>query len=96
MSIIFACKCLNVRCHLTYEFQTYFDFSMIRFGFLRIGKITLFDFKEALKIKSNNNYRFHFKTQDPEFGIVKEEIANDTTLLPGFENKIISWIEEND
>jgi segment polarity protein dishevelled len=62
---------------------------------LSLGKITLLDFKEALKVKTNS-YRFHFKTQDPEFGIVKEEIANDATVLPGYENKIISWIQDCD
>jgi len=58
-----------------------------------IGKITLLDFKEMLKLKPNN-YRFHFKTQDQEFGIVREEIANDNSILPDFEGRIIAWIQE--
>merc|ERR1712037_548239 len=33
----------------------------------------------------------HFKTMDKEFGMVKEEIADDDQLLPGVEGKIVVW-----
>jgi hypothetical protein len=39
-----------------------------------IDSITLRDFKECIKLKPGT-YRFHFKSQDPEFGIVKEEAS---------------------
>jgi hypothetical protein len=37
-----------------------------------IGTITLNDFKEYVKLKHGSSYIYHFKAQDPEFGIVKE------------------------
>ena len=39
-----------------------------------IETIRLSDVKEFLKFKSNLNHRFYFKSHDPEFGIVKEEV----------------------
>jgi hypothetical protein len=37
-----------------------------------ISTITLNDFKEYVKLKHGSSYIYHFKAQDPEFGIVKE------------------------
>ena len=39
-----------------------------------IGTITLGDFKECIKLKNTNSYRIYFKSQDPEFGFLKEEV----------------------
>lgn len=59
-----------------------------------IESVTLNDFKQCLKLKNGTSYIYHFKTSDPEFGIVKEEISNDNKLLPSFENRIVAWIQE--
>lgn len=39
---------------------------------LRLGEVTLQDFKTA--VGRHNNFRYHFKSLDPEFGTVKEEV----------------------
>ena len=44
----------------------------IFFKLFSIGTITLSDFKEYIKLKHGSSYIYHFKAQDPEFGIVKE------------------------
>ncbi|KAJ8316410.1 hypothetical protein KUTeg_006424 [Tegillarca granosa] len=59
----------------------------------RLGEITLKDFKELHDKKGN--YRYSFKALDPEFGTVKEEIMVDTDIIPGWEGKIVAWIEED-
>lgn len=59
----------------------------------RLGEITLKDFKELHDKKGN--YRYSFKALDPEFGTVKEEIMIDTDIIPGWEGKIVAWIEED-
>lgn len=61
-----------------------------------LNSITLKDFKELLKVKPSQNLRFYFKSQDPEFGIVREEISNENALLPSFEGRVIAWISENE
>nr|XP_022323378.1 dixin-like isoform X1 [Crassostrea virginica] len=60
----------------------------------RLGEITLKDFKEIHEKKSGN-YRYSFKALDPEFGTVKEEVMNDDDIIPGWEGKIVAWIEED-
>uniref|UniRef100_A0A8C7I2K6 Dixin n=1 Tax=Oncorhynchus kisutch TaxID=8019 RepID=A0A8C7I2K6_ONCKI len=59
----------------------------------RLGKVTLRDVKTA--VDRDDNYRFHFKALDPEFGTVKEEVFEDEALVPGWEGKIVAWVEEN-
>ncbi|XP_070548720.1 dixin-like isoform X2 [Ptychodera flava] len=59
----------------------------------RLGEITLRDFKEIFD--RLGNYRFHFKALDPEFGTVKEEVSSDDDIVPGWEGKIVAWIEED-
>ncbi|GIY63322.1 hypothetical protein CEXT_310551 [Caerostris extrusa] len=58
----------------------------------RIGEATLRDFK--LLFDRPGQYRYHFKTLDPEFGMVKEEVHQDGDILPGWDSKIVAWIEE--
>ncbi|XP_063707262.1 segment polarity protein dishevelled isoform X2 [Culicoides brevitarsis] len=53
--------------------------------------VTLKDFKLVLN-KQNVNYKYFFKSYDPEFGVVKEEIADDNAKLPCFNGKIVSWL----
>lgn len=38
-----------------------------------MGEVTLQDFKAA--VGRHNNFRYHFKSLDPEFGTVKEEAS---------------------
>ncbi|KAG1707507.1 Dixin-A [Nymphon striatum] len=59
----------------------------------RIGEITLKDFKDSFD--RPGLYRFHFKTIDPEFGMVKEEVVRDNDIVPGLEGKVIAWVEED-
>lgn len=59
----------------------------------RLGEITLHDFKGSFD--RPGKYRYHFKALDPEFGTVKEEISNEDSIIPGWEGKIVAWIEKD-
>ncbi|XP_073513227.1 dixin isoform X3 [Phyllobates terribilis] len=59
----------------------------------RLGEVTLRDFKVA--IDREGNHRYHFKALDPEFGTVKEEVFHDEDIIPGWEGKIVAWVEED-
>uniref|UniRef100_A0A8C1L568 DIX domain containing 1b n=1 Tax=Cyprinus carpio TaxID=7962 RepID=A0A8C1L568_CYPCA len=59
----------------------------------RLGEVTLRDFKAA--VDREGNYRYHFKALDPEFGTVKEEVFQDEAVVPGWEGKIVAWVEED-
>ncbi|XP_059959911.1 dixin isoform X3 [Mesoplodon densirostris] len=59
----------------------------------RLGDVTLKDFKAA--IDREGNHRYHFKALDPEFGTVKEEVFHDDDAIPGWEGKIVAWVEED-
>ncbi|XP_048588939.1 dixin isoform X2 [Nematostella vectensis] len=59
----------------------------------RLGNITLRDFKHMFD--RPGPYRFHFKALDPEFGTVKEEVIEDDDIIPGWEGKIVAWVEED-
>ncbi|KAF7699932.1 dixin-A [Silurus meridionalis] len=59
----------------------------------RLGEVTLQDFKAA--VGRHNNFRYHFKSLDPEFGTVKEEVFQDDAKIPGWEGKIVAWVEED-
>ncbi|TRY87400.1 hypothetical protein DNTS_013886, partial [Danionella cerebrum] len=59
----------------------------------RLGEVTLRDFKSA--VDRDGNYRYHFKALDPEFGTVKEEVFQDDAVVPGWEGKIVAWVEED-
>ncbi|XP_068601699.1 dixin-A [Brachionichthys hirsutus] len=59
----------------------------------RLGDVTLRDFKTA--IDRQDSFRYHFKALDPEFGTVKEEVFQDGALVPGWEGKIVAWVEED-
>lgn len=58
----------------------------------RLGEITLLDFRKLCG--RSEECRYQFKALDPEFGTVKEELFNDTDLLPGWEGKIVAWVAE--
>ncbi len=59
----------------------------------RLGEITLRDIKAI--VNRPGAFRYHFKAMDPEFGTVKEEIAQDEMVVPGWEGKIVAWVEED-
>ncbi|CAJ1063981.1 dixin-like isoform X1 [Xyrichtys novacula] len=59
----------------------------------RLGEVTLKDVKAA--VDREGNYRYHFKALDPEFGTVKEEVFHDGAIIPGWEGKIVAWVEED-
>ncbi|KAM5131809.1 dixin isoform 2-T2 [Mantella aurantiaca] len=59
----------------------------------RLGEVTLRDFKIA--IDREGTHRYHFKALDPEFGTVKEEVFHDDDIIPGWEGKIVAWVEED-
>ncbi|XP_034540137.1 dixin-A-like isoform X2 [Notolabrus celidotus] len=59
----------------------------------RLGEVTLKDVKAA--VDREGNYRYHFKALDPEFGTVKEEVFQDAAIIPGWEGKIVAWVEED-
>ncbi|KAK3862286.1 hypothetical protein Pcinc_031834 [Petrolisthes cinctipes] len=58
-----------------------------------LGEVKLRDFKAMFD--RPGSYRFHFKSNDPEYGMVKEEVVNDDDILPGVDGKIIAWVEED-
>ena len=58
-----------------------------------MGEITLRDIKSLYD--KPGHYRYSFKALDPEFGTVKEEVMNDDDIIPGWEGKIVAWIEED-
>ncbi|XP_055603273.1 segment polarity protein dishevelled isoform X1 [Uranotaenia lowii] len=55
------------------------------------SQVTLKDFKLVLN-KQNMNYKYFFKSMDADFGVVKEEIADECTILPCFNGKVVSWL----
>ncbi|XP_061915913.1 dixin-A isoform X3 [Entelurus aequoreus] len=59
----------------------------------RLGDVTLRDFKAA--VDRQGSFRYHFKALDPEFGTVKEEVFQDGAVVPGWEGKIVAWVEED-
>nr|XP_023822531.1 dixin-A isoform X4 [Salvelinus alpinus] len=59
----------------------------------RLGEVTLRDVKAA--VDRQGSFRYHFKALDPEFGTVKEEVFQDGALVPGWEGKIVAWVEED-
>ncbi|KAJ8368264.1 hypothetical protein SKAU_G00082920 [Synaphobranchus kaupii] len=59
----------------------------------RLSEVTLRDFKVA--VDREGSFRYHFKALDPEFGTVKEEVFQDEATVPGWEGKIVAWVEED-
>lgn len=56
------------------------------------SSITLLDLKTALPAINQPGYKYFFKSNDSEFGIVKEEIQDDYSKLPTYRNRIVAWI----
>ncbi|XP_055690405.1 segment polarity protein dishevelled isoform X2 [Lutzomyia longipalpis] len=55
------------------------------------AQVTLKDFKMVLN-KQNSNFKYFFKSMDADFGVVKEEIVDDATILPCFNGRVVSWL----
>ncbi|TRY80041.1 hypothetical protein TCAL_07561 [Tigriopus californicus] len=53
-------------------------------------EVTLADLKQVL---NKPNYKYFFKSQDDDFGVVKEEIALDSSGLPLFNGRVVCWLE---
>lgn len=58
---------------------------------LSSSQVTLRDFKTVLN-KQSCNYKYFFKSVDADFGVVKEEIVDESTVLPVFNGRVISWL----
>ncbi|XP_031640347.1 segment polarity protein dishevelled isoform X3 [Contarinia nasturtii] len=58
---------------------------------LSTSQVTLRDFKMVLN-KQSCNYKYFFKSVDDDFGVVKEEIVDESTKLPVFNGRVISWL----
>lgn len=56
------------------------------------AKITLAHLKQALPAIDQPNYKYFFKSNDSEFGIVKEEIQDDDSRLPTYRDRVVAWI----
>ncbi len=59
----------------------------------RPGEVTLHDLQQIFD--REGDYRYHFKALDPEFGTIKEEVVDDDAILPGWEGKIVGWVEQD-
>lgn len=57
-----------------------------------LSRITLADLKLALPAIDNPNYKYFFKANDSEFGVVKEEIQDDDGRLPTYRDRVVAWI----
>lgn len=53
--------------------------------------MTLSQVKSVLSLQYGS-YRYYFRSRDPEFGEVKEEISEDASKLPYEYDKIVVWI----
>lgn len=57
-----------------------------------LGEISLRDFKNV--VNRAGRYRYNFRTFDRDVGPVKQELAEDGALLPGWEGRIVGFVEE--
>uniref|UniRef100_A0ABI7XJD5 Dishevelled segment polarity protein 2 n=1 Tax=Felis catus TaxID=9685 RepID=A0ABI7XJD5_FELCA len=57
-------------------------------------RITLGDFKSVLQRPAGAKY--FFKSMDQDFGVVKEEISDDSARLPCFNGRVVSWLVSSD
>lgn len=56
------------------------------------SQVTLADLKQAVPSINRPNYKYYFKSHDSEFGIVKEEIQDDDSVLPMYKNRIVASV----
>ena len=58
----------------------------------RLNEVTLQDFKGAFS--RQGSYRYYIKVEDPDCGVVKEEVKKDDQILPSWNGKILVWVAE--
>ncbi|KAF3693454.1 Segment polarity protein dishevelled -like protein DVL-3 [Channa argus] len=56
-------------------------------------RVTLADFKQVL---NKPNLKFFFKSEDADFGVVKEEISEDDVRLPCVNGRVVCWVVSSD
>ncbi|KAK2846455.1 hypothetical protein Q5P01_009454 [Channa striata] len=56
-------------------------------------RVTLADFKQVL---NKPNLKFFFKSEDADFGVVKEEISGDDVRLPCVNGRVVCWVVSSD
>uniref|UniRef100_A0A8D2ZW93 Dishevelled segment polarity protein 3b n=1 Tax=Scophthalmus maximus TaxID=52904 RepID=A0A8D2ZW93_SCOMX len=56
-------------------------------------RVTLADFKQVL---NKPNVKFFFKSEDDDFGVVKEEINDDDVRLPCVNGRVVCWVVSSD
>ncbi|XP_037619163.1 segment polarity protein dishevelled homolog DVL-3-like, partial [Sebastes umbrosus] len=62
-------------------------------------RVTLADFKQVLNKPSSVRFgsvRFYFKSEDDDFGVVKEEISDDDARLPFVNGRVVCWLVSSD
>ena len=55
------------------------------------SEVVLADFKAILPARLHQ-FKYFFKNKDEEFGIVKQEILDESSNLPLFNGQIVSWL----
>lgn len=55
------------------------------------GLITLRDFKTFLSLPKSH-FKFYFKSYDKDIGVVKEQIFNDNSILPLYQNMVVAFV----
>ena len=64
---------------------------VLRFSDTALGLLTLRDFKQV--VGRSGKYRYYFKCVDSEYGFVREELVCDDDVIPGYDNKVVAWLE---
>ena len=65
---------------------------ILEFLFIRSNEVTLRDFKAAFS--RHGSFRYYIKVEDPDCGVVKEEVKKDEKRLPSWNGKILVWVAE--
>lgn len=58
----------------------------------RSDEVTLRDFKAVFS--RQGPFRYYIKVEDPDCGIVKEEVNKDDQVLPSWNGKVLIWVAE--
>lgn len=58
------------------------------------GTLTLGQFK-AIAALQDSCYKFYFKSHDSEFGVVKEELVDDESIVPVEGDRVVAWVISN-
>lgn len=58
------------------------------------GTITLGQFKKITSLQ-DKCFKFYFRSHDSEFGMVKEELVDDDSIIPVEGDRIVAWVISN-